>query len=63
MLSEVAILLSTHRTRRPKLVMHIGDVPLQVSLEIAAVATVGAFKVLHLHMLLVNVVSKVGELS
>ena len=32
------------------LVMHIGDVPLQVSLEIAAVATVGAFKVLHLDL-------------
>ena len=30
------------------LVMHIGDVPLQVSLEIAAVPTVGAFEVLHL---------------
>ena len=68
MLSEVAILLSTHRARRPKLnkvvsyymvtkfsvliylVMHIGDVPLQVSLEIAAVATVGAFKILHLDL-------------
>ena len=32
------------------LVMHIGDVSLQVSLEIAAIATVGAFKVLHLDL-------------
>ena len=30
--------------------MHIGDVSLQVSLEIAAVSTVGAFKVLHLDL-------------
>ena len=30
------------------LVMHIGYVPLQVSLEIAAVPTVGAFEVFHL---------------
>ena len=28
--------------------MHIGDVPFQVGLEIAAVAAVSAFKVLHL---------------
>ena len=40
----------TNRAKHSHLVMHIGDVPLQVSLEIAAVATVGAFKVLHLDL-------------
>ena len=31
------------------LVMHIGYMPLQVSLEIAAVTTIGAFEVLNLN--------------
>ena len=38
-LSKVAVLLSADWTRTPMLVMDIVDVPLQVCLEVAAVAT------------------------
>ena len=48
MLSQIAVLLSTHRAGRAVLVVDIGDVPLQISLQIAAVAAVGALEVFHL---------------
>ena len=48
MLSQVTVLLATNGTGRPVLVMNIVDVSLQVCLQIAAVATLCALKVLHL---------------
>ena len=47
-LSKVAILLATDGTRAPVLVMDIVNVSLQVSLEVAAVATLRAFKIFNL---------------
>ena len=47
-LSKVAILLATDGTRAPVLVMDIVNVSLQVSLEVAAVATLRAFKIFDL---------------
>ena len=47
-LSKVAILLATDGTRAPVLVMDIVNVSLQVSLEIAAVATLSAFEIFNL---------------
>ena len=48
MLSEIAVLLATYPTWWPMLVMHIAYVALQISLKVAAVATVTALEVLHL---------------
>ena len=47
-LSKVAILLATDGTRAPVLVMDIVNVSLQVSLEVAAVATLSAFEIFNL---------------
>ena len=47
-LSKVAILLAADWTRAPMLVVDIVDVPLQVCLEVAAVATLRAFKIFNL---------------
>ena len=81
-LSEIAVLLTTDWAGRPELVVDVVDVPLQVGLQIAAVAALRALEVLHLkdnqcepddilrvllvpdlHVLLVDVMSQVGELS
>ena len=47
-LSEIAVLLPTDWAGGAELVMDVVDVPLQVRLEIAAVATLCALEVLHL---------------
>ena len=47
-LSKVAILLAADWTRAPMLVVDIVNVPLQVCLEVAAVATLRAFEILNL---------------
>ena len=48
MLSEVAVLLPTDGAGRSELVVDVVDVPLQVGLQIAAVATLCALEVLNL---------------
>ena len=47
-LSKVAVLLAADGTRTPVLVVHIVDVPLQVGLEVAAVATLRTFEIFNL---------------
>ena len=47
-LSKVAVLLAADWTRTPMLVVDIVDVPLQVCLEVAAVATLRTFKIFNL---------------
>ena len=49
MLSEVAVLLPTDGAGGSELVVHVVDVPLQVGLQIAAVATLCALEVFNLH--------------
>ena len=49
MLSEVAVLLPADGTGRSELVVDVVDVSLQVSLQIAAVATLCALEVFNLH--------------
>ena len=48
MLSEVAVLLPTDGAGRSELIVDVVDVPLQVGLQIAAVATLCALEVLNL---------------
>ena len=47
-LSEIAVLLTTDGAGRPELVVDVVDVPLQVGLQIAAVATLCALEVFNL---------------
>jgi len=61
MLPQVAVLLSTNGTGGATLVMHIGDVSLQICFEVAAVTAVATLVVLQLAVLLVYVVFEVGE--
>ena len=48
MLSQVRILFPTGRARAAELVMNIHNVALQVSLQVASVATITAFEVFQL---------------
>ena len=48
-LSKVAILLAADGARAPVLVVDIVNVPLQVGLEVAAVATLSAFEIFNLY--------------
>ena len=48
MLSEVAVLLPADGAGGSELVVHVVDVPLQVGLQIAAVATLCALEVFNL---------------
>ena len=48
MLSQVGILLSTGRARAAELVVNIHNVSLQVSLQIASVATVATLEIFQL---------------
>ena len=47
-LPEVGVPLAAHWTRGALLLVHVGQVPLQVSLQVAAVATRSALVVLQL---------------
>ena len=47
-LSEIWVSLATHWTRCSLLLMNIGEVSLQVSLEVATISTLCTFVVLHL---------------
>ena len=47
-LPEVAVPLATHRAWRPLLLVHVGQVSLQVCLEVTAVTTLSTFVVLLL---------------
>ena len=53
MLSEVAVLLPTDGAGRSELVVDVVDVPLQVGLQIAAVATLCALEVFNLQVVVV----------
>ena len=50
-LSKVAVLFAADWTRAPVLVMDIVNVPLQVCLEVATIATLRAFEVFNLDQL------------
>ena len=50
MLSEVAVLLPADGAGGSELVVHVVDVPLQVGLQIAAVATLCALEVFNLQV-------------
>ena len=47
-LPQVAVPLPTHGAGSPLLLVHVGQVPLQVGLQVTAVATLCALVVLHL---------------
>ena len=48
MLSQVRILFATGRTGTAELVMHIHNMSLQVSLQVASIATITTFEVFQL---------------
>ena len=48
MLSKVAVLFAADWARAPVLVMDVVNVPFQVCLEVATVATLRAFEIFHL---------------
>lgn len=50
-LSKVAVLFAADWTRAPVLVMDIVNVPFQVCLEVATVATLRAFEIFNLEQL------------
>merc|ERR1719391_469540 len=54
MLSQVRIFFPTRWTRAAELVVHIHNVSLQVSLQVASIATITTFEVFQLNMLLVD---------
>ena len=56
-LPQVAVLFAADGAGRPELVVHIEDVPLQVRLEVAAVATLAALEIFDLGKKVVAVYS------
>ena len=49
-LPEITVSLPTHRTRGPLLLVHVGQVSLQVGLEVATVAALCTLVVLQLEI-------------